>query len=537
MKVMSKAIFMLLFFMAFQNVLIAAEVIAYTTLPEAEKSKVYTLKVNGKEIFVEKFKDISYARFAFSGNIKLELTASKTFSSYIISPKSYEIPSRRAENTILFDLSKPRKLILQLENVEEKLFIFADAPEQDKPKLGDQNVTNLKDYVDDHTGQVLQTKQIQKAIDYVSAHKGILYVPNGKYLTGTLIMKRDVTLYLESGAIIQGSGNLADYNDNGDNKTGTVTSKKGALIYFDKAENAKIIGRGVIAMQGTKIKTETNQKIRVVNIRESNNSEIHDIIIRDSGGFTVHILNSNHVTMKGYKIINDLSLVNEDGTDPDGCDGVLIEDVFMYTSDDAVAVKADHRLCQNVLVKDCVFWTVKSALKVGSDPANGARNIVFQNNDVVHADRALALYVGKGFIENVKFIDNKSEFVGGNAKRQLIVFQVSNSKENHTERTKRGIGYIKGVEVKNYTAYQQSQNKSLVSGTIAANGNIHKVSDVVFDHVVIEGKHILSAEQGNMIINSKELPKDPNLTFKQIQELKKSEPKNAAVTTENIVFK
>ena len=77
----------------------------------------------------------------------------------------------------------------------------------------------------------------------------------------------------------------------------------------------------------------------------------------------------------------------------------------------------------------------------------------------------------KGFIEDVKFIDNKSEFIGGNAKRQLIVFQVSNAKEDHPEANKKGVGYIKNVEVINYTAYRKSENQSLVSGTVTKDGD------------------------------------------------------------------
>lgn len=511
--------------------------IEYATIPDAEKSKTYAVRVDGKEVFVEKFKDISYARFAFSGTVKLQVNVLHSFEKYTLSPLSYQIPSKKQGNSVSFILNKPRKLVFKLDGVDEMLFIFADAPEVNIPRLDNANVTNLKDYVTNNIGSALQTKQIQAAIDQVSAKGGgTLFVPNGKYLTGTFVMRKNVILYLESGAIIQGSGDLNDYNDNGD-RTGNILEKRGALIYFDKADNARIMGRGVIACQGTKIKTETGQKIRICNIRESDNSGIYDIIIRDSGGFNIHILHSSNVTMQGYKIINDVSLANQDGTDPDGCNGVIVDDVFMYTSDDAIAVKADYRLCENIIVKNCVFWTVKSALKVGSDPYFGARNILFQNNDVVHSDRALALYSGKGPIEDVRFIDNKSEFVGGNAKRQLIVFQVSNSKQNHKEADKRGIGYINNVQVINYTAYQQSQNKSLVSGTIASDGSIHKVSNVLFKNLVIEGKHIMSAKDGNMIVSSAELPKDPNLPVQRTKDAERNTSgANTPVTTENIRF-
>jgi hypothetical protein len=512
-------------------------VIEYTTTPGAIASKTYSLFVNGKEIFVERFKDISYARFAFNGKVNVKINVVQSFDEYKLSPVSYAIPSQKSNNTIAFELNRSRKLIVQIKGIDEKLFVFADDPEKDAPKIGDKNVTSLLGFVSDNKGAELQTGGIQKAIDQVSKKGGVLFVPNGKYLTGTFIIRKNVTLYLESGALIQGSGNLKDYNDNGDNKTKKITYEKGALIYFDKADNAKIMGRGTIAMQGTKVKAETGVKIRTCNLRECKNAGIYDVVLRDAGGFNIHILHSSGIMMKGYKIINDLSLPNQDGTDPDGSNGVTVDDVFMYTSDDAIAVKADSRLCENVLVKNCVFWTVKSALKVGSDPYFNARNIIFQNNDVVHADRALALYAGKGNIEQVKFVDNKSEDVGGNAKQQLIVFQVSNAKEESQETERRGIGYIKNVQVINYTAYQQSPKKSLVSGTVSKDGALHKVSDVVFKNLVIEGKHCLSAEDAGIILTPKELPVDPNLPPKDIEKIKNSiAVENPLQAVENIRF-
>ncbi len=276
-------LFLLMLFLGFSGFSQSGKLIKYTTIPGAEKSKTYTLSVNGQEVFVEKFKDISYARFAFSGEVKLELQASQAFSKYTLSPISYHIASRQSGNGISFSLNQPRKLILQLEGINEKLFIFADAPELNVPVLGSNKVTNLMDFISDNTGGKIQTKQLQAAIDKVSEVGGTLYVPNGKYLTGTFVMKKNVTLYLESGAIIQGSGDLKDYNDNGDNKSGKIIEKQGALIYFDKADNARIMGRGVIAMQGTKIIAETGKKIRICNLRECNNAGIYDVILRDGG--------------------------------------------------------------------------------------------------------------------------------------------------------------------------------------------------------------------------------------------------------------
>ncbi len=492
-----------------------SRLIHYATTPGAEISRNFTLTVNGQDVLVEKFKDVSYARFAFSGSVQIEAKASSSFGYVTISPLNYGVNSAKIGNGVRFELDRPRKLILRFEGLDEKLFIFADAPEATTPRPGDRDVTNLADFIVERSGKTLQTKQLQAAIDTVSGKGGgILFVPNGKYLTGTFMVRKNVTFFLENGALIQGSDRLTDYHDNGNNKTGRPIEGKGALIYFDHADNARIMGRGVIAMAGTKIKNDTGQKIRICNMVECHNSGIYDVVLRDSGGFNIHILHSSDITMRGCKIINDLTLPNQDGTDPDGSNGVVVDDVFMYTSDDAIAVKADHRLCENVVVKNCVFWTLKSALKIGSDPYYGARNIVFENNDVVHSDRALALYAGEGFIEDVKYIDDKSEFVGGDAKRQLIVFQISNAKENNPENGRRGIGYIKNVEVTNYTAYQQSESPSLIVGAIAKDGTPHKVSNVAFTNLVIAGKRCLSFDDALILTARKGVSTLENVTFK-----------------------
>src|SRR6516165_8170567 len=63
----------------------------YAQTPGAVPSQNYSLTVNGKPVFVEKFKDVSYARFAFNGTAKISITASDPVKSFQISPVSYGI--------------------------------------------------------------------------------------------------------------------------------------------------------------------------------------------------------------------------------------------------------------------------------------------------------------------------------------------------------------------------------------------------------------------------------------------------------------
>jgi polygalacturonase len=61
-------------------------------------------------------------------------------------------------------------------------------------------------------GTTLNTTSIQKGIDYINENGGgrlVFYV--GRYLTGTIHLKTNVTIQLEEGAILVGSPNPLDY--------------------------------------------------------------------------------------------------------------------------------------------------------------------------------------------------------------------------------------------------------------------------------------------------------------------------------------
>jgi hypothetical protein len=465
------------------------------------------LEVDGKPVIVEKFKDVSYARFAFSGGVRIVASVSPTLTDYVLSPLRLRIPVKRAGNNLSFSISSPGKFVLQCEG-REKLFIFADAPEDTRPQLGAPNVLNVLDFVADRAGASLQRDSIQKALDTVAARPngGVLYFPAGTYLTGTLVIRSHTTVYLESGALLQGTANPGDYYIPG--AASIRPEGTGALLYFLGADGSRIIGRGTIAGRGTQIRQVVKDHPRICNLVRSRNCEIADVIVRDSGGFNVHARSCENLRLHDYKIINDLSLSNQDGTDPDSSRHVVIDGVFMYTSDDAVAVKADVGLCEDVVVKNCVFWTKKSALKVGSDPYLGARNILFENNDVLHADRALALYARRGFIENVRYIDNTAEFVGEDIKQQTIVFLVSNvGPGGETSPVTKGpyAGYIKDVLVDGFLACQPSPKPSVIRGL----GPGHSVSNVRFRDFYLGGRPVKTAADAGIEIG----PDAEHVTF------------------------
>lgn len=92
-------------------------------------------------------------------------------------------------------------------------------------------------------GLTLNTRSIQKGIDYISENGGgrlVFYV--GRYLTGSVKLKSNVTIKLEEGAVLVGSSSIYDYNSSGSIK---------AIISADAQENIGISGKGVIEGRGT----------------------------------------------------------------------------------------------------------------------------------------------------------------------------------------------------------------------------------------------------------------------------------------------
>lgn len=247
--------------------------VKYVDTPGIVKSTVYTLKVNGQDISVEQFKDVSYARFAMSGPVTMMVGTSEPVGTVQISPLRDNIQGTKSGNTVTFTLNRPRKLMVIINHLE-KFFIFADPPEVNPPQPNDPKVSLLTKYM--RPGDTVQTAQMQQAIDAVSAAGGgILYVPDGKFSTGSFNMKNNVTLYLSSGALIQGPSTPASY------ATCPMTASSGSngLVCINGVHNVKIMGRRTLAGQGTLVRQQTTHHIRMINVNLSKNIEIHDIVI------------------------------------------------------------------------------------------------------------------------------------------------------------------------------------------------------------------------------------------------------------------
>jgi len=106
-----------------------------------------------------------------------------------------------------------------------------------------QKVYNIRDYGAISDGKTVTTKAIQKTIDTCSnTGGGTVYIPTGTFVTGAIQLKSKVHLKLESGAILKGSSQVADYLLNGVPQ---------GMFYGEDITDVTISGDGLIDGNGT----------------------------------------------------------------------------------------------------------------------------------------------------------------------------------------------------------------------------------------------------------------------------------------------
>ena len=252
-------------------------------------------------------------------------------------------------------------------------------------------------------GRTLDTAVIQKAIDAAhGAGGGVVHFPAGRYLTGTIHLKSNVTVRLSPGATLLASPRTEDYEPR-------------HLIYARGAENIAVEGGGVIDGNGSAfwLSSQDRPAFRpspLIELAECRNVRFQNVRILDAPGWALHPILCDGVTIREVTIIAPMLWLNTDGIDPDSCRNVRISNCYIRAGDDCIVLKTTGRLglpappCENVTVTNCVFVSSASALKLGTESHGDFRNIHFSNSVIRGSRTGLALLAKDGGVmENVHF--------------------------------------------------------------------------------------------------------------------------------------
>ena len=273
-------------------------------------------------------------------------------------------------------------------------------------------------------GVTLDTKAIQTAIDSVAAQGGgMVEVPAGVYLTGSVWLRDNIDLHLNPGAVIKGSPDLKDYCDENccsqneaEIKGGDYISG-GHLIMGVGVRNVSITGSGRIDGNSDAFLLDENGKRwskkskipgrpgQMIWFVDSQDIRIKDVEIADSPYWSLFILNCDRVWIDGCYVHTrrkDYHTFNGDGIDIDRCRYVTISNCRIDTSDDCITLRASqaHKLanpqdCEWVTVTNCNLSSSCNAIRLGVGEGN-IHDAVFSNltiSDTKQAFNIVAAYV------------------------------------------------------------------------------------------------------------------------------------------------
>ena len=234
-------------------------------------------------------------------------------------------------------------------------------------------------------GKTLNTSFIQKAINTVSEQGGgFVVIPQGKFLTGTIVLKNGVFLYLSPGSVLISSTEIEDFPEiKPSYRSYTDNYSQRSLIFAEQQRNIGIVGYGKIYGQGEQFIEDKNRiyKFRpyLVRLIECKEVNLEGITFENGAMWTVHLLACENIRCSNVKI-NSRCNRNNDGIDIDSCENVIVSDCHIVSGDDSIVLKSTSpKPCKNITITNCILSSLCNALKMGTESNGGFQNISISN--------------------------------------------------------------------------------------------------------------------------------------------------------------
>jgi hypothetical protein len=357
------------------------------------------------------------------------------------------------------------------------LHLFANAPEENPPEPDAPNVLFLKPAIH-RMEDIYELADIPKESGG-AAPEVIYFGPGMHYLEETIFrIPSGKTVYIAGGAIVVGS------------------------LVCDHVQDVTIRGRGILYLSDF----HRFSAFRGVRIIYSHHITVEGIVLLDPPHYSIYIGKSEHIRIRNFKSFSTRGWC--DGIDMMASSYIEIEDVFLRTSDDCIAVygsrwdyKGDSRC---VSVKDSVLWAdVAHAMNIGGhgDYRRGGdliEDIQFSNIDILEHHEpqpgywgAMNINVGDNNTARNVIFDNirVEDFELG----QLLDIRVVWNEKYNPVAGKR----IENIHFRNVTYNGKNENRNRIYGF----DRERSVEGVTFTNLRINGELILNAEQGNFEIN------------------------------------
>lgn len=302
--------------------------------------------------------------------------------------------------------------------------------------------TNVAEHGADPSGREKCTNVINTLIDSLAANGGgTIFFPAGTFLTGPIMMKSNISLYIDAGSTIKFSDDFDDYLPMVQSRWEDVRVKNfKSQIYAYQCENISIKGDGHLEGQGQKwwdfmksagqknqvsskwqdifrkenaellskdpyISTKNNfLRPPMITTYECRNVLIEGVSFSNPPFWTIMPAFTDNITITGITIENPGNSPNTDGIDPSSCRNVHISDCHISVGDDCIVIKsgrdADGRAAgcptENVTITNCTMLKGHGGVVIGSEMSGGVKRVTISNCVFEGTDRGIRIKTMRG---------------------------------------------------------------------------------------------------------------------------------------------
>ena len=328
-------------------------------------------------------------------------------------------------------------------------------------------------------GTTRDTAAIQAAIN-ACAPGGFVWLHNGTFLSGTIFLKNNMTLYIDPTATLLGSPTTNDYpildppaNNSQQNNCDM------ALVYAQSCTNVTVDGGGTINGNGRNHFTSGVEATRPIAVWTvlCHQVSLQNMNIVDAAMWTVVNMQSDDLTISNLNINDDGLNGNRDGCDVVDCWHVIIANCTIDSGDDSICLKSGNsRGVNDLLVKNCTITRSQSnGLKFGTASTGPFTNITFQDCTVQNTSHsAMAVEsVDGGAISDVTF--QRIHF----SSCQNALFIILGT------RNSRPPGSVNGMTYRDITGSGMTDTRGCPISGCFTNGVAYRLNNLLFDNVNI----------------------------------------------------